>query len=270
MTYARTFTVAGFSCMLFEVGRFSTNADVLFPDAPPDELERALARHGFVPEEIVFPIHSLLVDTGAHLALIDPGAGEDPGRLLFELRRLGVDSRRIDGVIITHGHSDHYRGGVTEDGAPVFPNAFYALQRAEWEYWTAGDDPDQGHVKAFRGLLPPIRSRVILLDGKAEILPGIEAVPASGHSPGHMVVRVAGRAVYTGDVLLTPISVEHPDWTARFDRWPEEVVATRRMLLQTMAAEDALVIPSHFPPPGFGRVRALNGGRRCGWETPLR
>jgi glyoxylase-like metal-dependent hydrolase (beta-lactamase superfamily II) len=270
MTYALTFAIGGFSCALFEVGRFSTNAGVLFPSAPPNELDRALARHGFAPEEIVFPIHSLLVDTGAHLALIDPGASEDPGRLLFELRRLGVERSRIDAVVITHGHSDHYRGGVTEDGAPVFPGAFYALQRVEWEYWTKGDDPDQGHVKAFRSLLPPVGDRFTLLDGKAEILPGIEAIPSSGHSPGHMAVSVAGRAVYTGDVLLSPISVEHPDWTAMFDRWPEQVVATRRRLLRNMAAEGALVIPSHFPPPAFGHIRAENRGWRWEWETPLR
>ncbi len=270
MTYARTFTIEGFSCTLFEVGSFSVNADVLFPGAPPEELERALARYGFAAEGIVFPIHSLLVDTGAHLALIDPGGCEDPGRLLLELKRMGVDRDRVDFVVLTHGHSDHYSGGVTADGAPAFPKAFYSIQRNEWDYWLTGDDPDKGHVEAFRRLLPTLRDRFTLLDGEAEILPGIEAIPAPGHSPGHMAVRIAGRAVCTGDVLVSPIGVEHPDWTARFDRWPAEVVATRRMLLRVMAREGHLVIPCHFPRPALGRVKAENGGWRWEWETPLR
>jgi glyoxylase-like metal-dependent hydrolase (beta-lactamase superfamily II) len=73
---------------------------------------------------------------------------------------------------------------------------------------------------------------------------------------------IGGAAVHAGDTLLHPISVEHPDWVASFDVWPDEVVRARRRLLPKLADEHLLVVNNHFPAPGFGRVAAEGDGWR--------
>jgi glyoxylase-like metal-dependent hydrolase (beta-lactamase superfamily II) len=47
------------------------------------------------------------------------------------------------------------------------------------------------------------------------MVPGIGAIPAPGHTPGHMVVSVCSgdeRLLYIGDTVLHPLHLEHPDW----------------------------------------------------------
>jgi glyoxylase-like metal-dependent hydrolase (beta-lactamase superfamily II) len=84
--------------------------------------------------------------------------------------------------------------------------------------------------KAFRSVLTPMRDRFTLLAGDHEIVPGIEAQLAPGHSPGHVVIP--GRRAHTGDSFLRAPNVSHPDWTATFDLRPDQVRETRRRLLR--------------------------------------
>ena len=51
-------------------------------------------------------------------------------------------------------------------------------------------------------------------------MPGISAVPAPGHTPGHMVVAVTStgeRLSYIGNTVLYPLHLEHPGWLPVFD-----------------------------------------------------
>jgi glyoxylase-like metal-dependent hydrolase (beta-lactamase superfamily II) len=132
----------------------------------------------------------------------------------------------------------------------------------------ARDNPEPQHAANFRRLLVPIQDRITLLDGDTEIVPGIEGVLAPGHTPGHMVVWVGKELAYTGDALLQPLHVAHPEWTAVWDLWPAETVESRRAFLTRLAAASPLVVGTHFPEPGTGRVRAEGEGWRWVSEAP--
>jgi glyoxylase-like metal-dependent hydrolase (beta-lactamase superfamily II) len=260
-----SFSLDGYRCSSLEVGSFDMDATTLFAGAPTDELDEALDRHGFDSGRIVFQVRALLVDTGANRVLIDPaGTWDDPQRLEAVLEQAAIDPTSIDSVVVSHGHADHYWGGIRSDGGPLFTNASYFIQRQEWQHWLSGDNPEPDHAQTFRETLLPIESSFRFLDGESEIVPGIRALPTPGHSPGHMAVGVGERALYTGDALLSPLNVERPGWAASFDVWQEQVLTSRIELLRRVAGDGSLVLTCHFPDSGAGRVVAAGDGWR--WQ----
>jgi N-acyl homoserine lactone hydrolase len=92
-------------------------------------------------------------------------------------------------VVNTHLHFDHCGGNRRFAGVPIF------VQRAEYD---AVAEPDYvvDWVR-FPG------ARYELIDGDAEVLPGLSVLSTPGHSPGHQAVVVAtnaGPVVLAGDV----------------------------------------------------------------------
>ncbi len=262
-----SFALGTYRCRYLNVGSFEVNADGLFGDAPADALAEALERHELDSERLVFQVRALLVDTGANRVLIDPaGTWEEPHRLEPVLEQAGIDPGSVDTVVISHGHADHFWGGVRADGRPLFTNARYWMQRSEWRHWLPGDNPEPDHAENFQKALLPLEDRFSLLDGEHEIVPGIRSRPTPGHSPGHMAVQIGPEAIYTGDVLLSPVNVEQPGWAARFDVWPEQVVDSRRKLLEELGQNGSLVLTCHFPGSGAGRVVADRNGGGDGWK----
>jgi glyoxylase-like metal-dependent hydrolase (beta-lactamase superfamily II) len=106
-----------------------------------------------------------------------------------------------------------------------------------------------------------------LVDHETEIVPGISAVAAPGHTPGLMALAISSkneRLLCISDVVLHPVHMEHPEWCSVFDIVPELIGVTRRKLLDRAAAEKALVIAFHFQFPGLGHV--LRKGKAWQWQ----
>lgn len=275
------FRIGTFDCTIVRDGSYAYPhpAHVFFVDAPPDDLERALAKENRDPdewEEYVSPYPCLVIDTGEHVVLVDTGGGEmapTTGALRSSLDSAGIDAGDIDVVVITHGHADHV-GGNLADGEPAFPNARYVMSREEWDFWTG--DPDLSTLRVDEELqnllisaaqtnLEPLDQQIELLDDAAEVVPGITLLPAPGHTPGHVAVSVTSNGehlLHLVDTVLLPLHVEHPEWTAAIDYDPGRTVETRKQLLDRASGEDALVFATHFPAPGIGHVSATGEG----WE----
>jgi glyoxylase-like metal-dependent hydrolase (beta-lactamase superfamily II) len=274
------FKVGTFECIAVSDGTFAYPDHSFFVNAPKERLEQVLREHNIQPGEIIAPWTCLLINTGQHRVLVDTGGGAglvpSVGKLLPNLRAEGVEAVDIDTVILTHGHPDHIGGNTDAEGKPAFPNARYVMWKDEWEFWTS--DPDLVQLKVEEDLkqlmlgfarknLPPIQGQLDLVDRETEILPGIQAIAAPGHTPGHMALAISSgseQLLYISDAVLYPIHLEQPDWYPAFDLAPEPAMATKRQLLDRVAAENALVIACHFPFPGLGRV--IQKGEGWQWQ----
>jgi len=276
------FQVGTFECIVVSDGTFAYPhpAQIFFVNAPKERLEQVLREHNLDPEQwehYLSPYLSLVINTGQHRVLVDTGAGglePTTGKLIPKLPAEGIAPEDIDTVILTHGHPDHIGGNIDSEGKPAFPNARYIMWKDEWDFWTSEPNLEElkvdKHIKealitVARNNLPPIQDQLDLVDHETEIVPGIRAVEAPGHTPGHMAVAIASdseQLLYISDAAIHPIHLEQPDWYTAVDFAPEQVVTTRRRLLDLAAAEKALVLAFHFLFPGLGYVIK----KREGWQ----
>jgi N-acyl homoserine lactone hydrolase len=138
------------------------------------------------------PVNAWAVSTGGETVLVDTGVVETTPELetewpmrLYPWPELG----EVASIVNTHLHFDHC------GGSKLFPDVPIYVQRAEYE---AVAEPDYlVEWVQFPG------ARYELLEGDAEVGPGISVLFTPGHSPGHQAVVVEtedGIVVLAGDV----------------------------------------------------------------------
>ncbi len=268
------FQLGSFECVSLSDGSLDYAPKSFFANVPPEQVKEALQQRNLPIDCITTPYTYLYVNTGQHCVLVDMGAGTlgpRTGRLVESMLATGIDPADINTVLITHAHPDHIGGTLDERGRPVYTNARYYLWKDEWEFWfsaLAEAKTPEYFVTCARSNLEPLRNRVTLLDREGEVVPGIGAIPAPGHTPGHMVVSVSSageRLLYVGDTVLHPLHLEHPDWLPIYDILPEEAAASKRRIFDGAAADQALVMGQHFPPfPSLGHV--VKAGEGWQWQ----
>jgi glyoxylase-like metal-dependent hydrolase (beta-lactamase superfamily II) len=231
-------------------------------------------RAELLPTELTVPNGCLLVRTGDVRVLVDTGPSTDA--VGAALAGAGVAREEIDVVVITHGHADHV-GGLLADGELAFPNARHYLAAVEAAFWTdpatrelvAAEAP--GHDAAIDLLarsLPVLRRAGLLYGlGAGDVLaPGVHAVVAPGHTPGHVAVALGDPQrpglLHLGDVVSHRL---HVDDLNRLPVWDlarsAAAIATRQRLFALAADADAVVTASHVPEAG--RIaRCGHGGFR--------
>lgn len=283
-TEAFRFPIGSFSCIAICDAGFRYPVPMFFTNLPKEAYGPWLRERGGDLDELDVPYTCLLVQTGRERVLVDTGTGTGglspvAGKLLDHLRAAGIEPDSIDTVILTHGHGDHIGGTLDRQGKPAFPNARYVMFREEWNYWSSGpslaelpiEEEFKNLLRAFaRQYLPPIEGQLDLLDDESEISPGISAIAAFGHTPGHMAVQISSegeRLLFVADALIHPLNLRYPETRAVVDHQPEVMVSTRIRLLDRAAQDRSLVLATHFPFPGLGRV--VVEGNRWEWRPGL-
>jgi glyoxylase-like metal-dependent hydrolase (beta-lactamase superfamily II) len=275
-----TFRVGKLLCHALDAGRQRLDGGAMFGVVPRPLWERRVTvdeRH-----RIPMALRCLLIEHDDGLVLVDTGVGnkEDakfkdiyavensseccPTLLEDSIVNTGFTALDIKYVINTHLHFDHAGGNTVvgaagSEDAPVhlaFPEATYVVQKGELAF--ARDTNERTRASYFPPNFEPVaaRNRWRLVEGEAEVLPGIRVLPTPGHVPFHQSVLVESggeTACFVGDLVPTVAHLPLP-WIMGYDLEPLVTLETKRRLLGHAEAEDWLLIFEHEPGPGVGRL----------------
>jgi glyoxylase-like metal-dependent hydrolase (beta-lactamase superfamily II) len=235
------------------------------------------AREAFLPQDTIQnSFTTLVLNHGGRLTLIDTGNGDSgaptTGRFLENFRAAGFDPTQVNTVVISHFHGDHINGLRRKDGTAVFPNAEVMVPAAEWAFWmddarmNQAPEGARGGFQGARRVFSPIAKDVKRYEMDMEVVPGLTAVAAPGHTPGHtayMLSSGSGRLLILSDTANHPaLFVRNPDWSAVFDMDADQARTTRRKMLDLAASERAQVAFYHAPFPATGHIAKDGNGFR--------
>ncbi|GEM84806.1 MULTISPECIES: MBL fold metallo-hydrolase [Meiothermus] len=235
--------------------------------AIPDEQNRV--RLGLNPLLIRARNHLVLIETG-----IDRKADEkfrriyglsDTNPLLGQLALLGVEPQDISLVVHTHLHFDH--AGLNTrwvEGRlrPTFPKARHIVQKQELEDALHPHERSQASYR-LENVEPLLEEGCFeVVEGEAEILPGLQVLPAPGHTLGMQVVELASEGqnlAYTGD--LVALSAQAPLlYIPAFDLYPMTSLQTRKRLYERWLEGRYLLCFTHEPGHPLGRLMRTEKG----------
>jgi glyoxylase-like metal-dependent hydrolase (beta-lactamase superfamily II) len=210
---------------------------------------------------------------GSQVVVVDTGFSEFSGRKrgrVLDLRPaaavglLGIAPEHVGHVILTHLHYDH--AGNTGD----FPQAELVLQADELAYATGRPmtHPSLSHFYEVEDVVAVVRrvheGSVRVLDGDAELLPGLELYLIGGHTRGLQVVRVR---TARGWVVLASDALHYFANFAERNPFPA-ILDLGRMLdgydrLAALAAWPSHIVPGHDPGV-FTRYAGAQAGLPAG------
>jgi glyoxylase-like metal-dependent hydrolase (beta-lactamase superfamily II) len=234
------------------------------------ELKAGGLTDAFVP----IPFTVLAVKTGGRLVLIDSGTGggqaggPKAGLLAQSMAAAGLDPKDVKTILVSHFHGDHIFGLMAKDtNAQTFPEAEIIVPAAELKWWTQPVEsipaPRQGNAKRVQATFPTWKN-IKVVDGEAEVAPGIRQIPTHGHTQGHTshVISSGGKQfISSADVTnINALFVKHPDWQAVFDHVPDEAIATRKKLFDRAIADKAMVSGYHWGLPNVGTIAKDGNG----------
>ncbi|MDR7520498.1 MAG: MBL fold metallo-hydrolase [Armatimonadota bacterium] len=243
---------------------------------------RDVARTPIIPLPLptpypVGPVMAYLLP-GPPVTLVDCGPKTPEAQAALEegLARAGTGLARIERLIITHGHVDHFglaRTVAAASGARVFAHRADAPKLALDRAFVpavrrlideAGFGPDAADAlldvfRRYRSQVDPIAPTDLLADGDRIRLGSqtLEVLHTPGHAQGHICLW-DGEALISGDLLLEEIS---PNPLAEFSpdgRRLRTLPALLRSLRRVADLDPAVAYPGHGEPILRPAERALD------------
>ncbi|MBV1799125.1 MBL fold metallo-hydrolase [Siccirubricoccus sp. G192] len=256
-------------------------------NAPLEEVQKVLAESFLPTDTIRIPFTVTFVDTGRQLVIFDTGNGVTPagatnGRMIGNMRSAGIDPARVNLVVMSHFHGDHIGGLIDAEGKRAFPNAEVVVPEVEWRWWTdTGNESrsPEGQRATFANTarrFAPYQGSIRQIADGAEVAPGIRAVAAHGHTPGHTCYLIAdgdAQAMFVADATNRPeLLARRPDFHIVFDFDPAMAEASRRRIYDRVATDRIRVTGYHFPFPANGYMAKEGNGYRfvpADWSSAL-
>ncbi len=186
--------------------KFRTIYDI---DTTTVNLEKALATHGFTPDDITD-----VYNTHMHFDHIGGGT------------RLA-------------------NGGIE----PAFPNARYWFNKNNWELANSPSEKDQGSFMEADWQVLAENGLVELVDGHEEFLPGVQNMVVNGHTDGQMLPLITDGSqtlLYCGDLIPTAAHIPLP-WIMAYDVRPLETLQEKQVLLPHAVEENWTLFYEHDP-----------------------
>lgn len=257
--------IGSFEVTILSDGYIDSDPSAFVPHG--DELVRLMDESFLKRGQFRLGTVAYVINTGTRTVLVDAGCGPlfgpQSGFLMQNMLLARISPEQIDAVLITHMHADHI-GGLLQEGKATFPNAEIVMHAAELD-WYQGDiilsranDRNRPWILRAREV-PDHYPNLKLFREEGEILPGIHAVPLTGHTPGHSGYLIDSdnqQLFITGDVVYSPVyGFKHLDYDFPFNVDAAAAKASRQKALDRAASQRWLMSASHLPFPALGYVR---------------
>jgi glyoxylase-like metal-dependent hydrolase (beta-lactamase superfamily II) len=269
-------TLGEFEITVLTDGWFLLDGGAMFGVVP-----KPLWQSRAVPDEqnrILLGANTLVIRDGRHTVVVETGLGNKLNakmRALHAAKQLlpesfaaaGIRLDEVDTVINSHLHFDHCGWNTILRGdnsvAATFPNARYYAHRGEAEAGRLQRERD-GVSYMAANYEPLIASgQMKLLDGPAEILPGISVEVYPGHTAQMLAVLIDSggrRGCYISDLIPTSAHLDLV-WGMGYDLSPLMVIEQRKRFYARAIPEEWLVFFTHDHHNPFGTITLNERGR---------
>jgi glyoxylase-like metal-dependent hydrolase (beta-lactamase superfamily II) len=196
-------------------------------------------------------VAAYLIKSPEGAVMVDTGFGREIER---HLKSLGVSAGDVKTVLITHAHGDHI-GGLLEAEKPAYPNAHVIVPKPDYE-WSFQLREMLGKYDGKFEMITPGS----LGSGGTEILKGVRAIAAYGHTPGHTMylIESAGeKLLIWGDLAhAMAIQMPRPGVSVTYDSDPDEAAQVRKETLEFASRNKIPIAGMHIAYPGIGDIVA--------------
>ncbi len=268
-------TIGDFEVTVLSDGTYELDGGAMFGVVPKVLWEKRI--HADARNMLTMGTNSLLVRDGKRTVLIETGIGpklneksqsiyKNQARLLKSFEEAGVAPDEIDIVINTHLHFDHcgwntyYRSGKA---VATFPRAKYYVQKGELAH--AHEQHERDRVSYLTDNYDPLveSGQMMLLEGDAEIAPGISVRVFPGHTRDLQIVVARSRGAvvcYASDLIPTTHHLD-PTWVMGYDLYPLTCIDNRHRFYAEAIPEKWLVVFTHDHETPWAYVEMGEKGR---------
>ncbi len=255
-------------------GFFQRPADDKFiKNAPVDQIKAALKKGGATDDStITIPFTVTFIRTKGKTYMFDSSTGGQLAptaglALAKNIYKAGIDPAKLAGIFVTHFHGDHISGMISkETNSRIFGDTEIVVPAAELAFWTdaaKGGAANKGLSERVTATLGKWKNVRQIKDGDT-IIPGVTAVSAHGHTPGHTNYVVAsGRnsmLISSDTTNVHALFLPNPGWHAAFDMDGPAAEATRRKLFDRAIKDKMIVTGYHWGMPGAGTIKKDGAG----------
>lgn len=195
------------------------------------------------------------------------------------LAELGMTTKDIDVILMTHLHFDH-ASGLTElqDGELVstFPNAKIMVSEIEWQEMR---HPNMRSINTYwKENWQAIADQVITFENKVAVVPEIEMIHTGGHSDGHAIIKLHQQGeviIHMADIMPTHAH-KNPLWVLAYDDYPmTSIFAKERIMAEAFENDykfifyhDAFYRMIQWDRKGQEKITELKRGREAQINFP--
>jgi len=237
-----TFGVGDFKVSMLSEAQRESGLDILIGVTEEDVAK-------FIPTgKYPSAVAAFLIQSPDGAFLVDTGFGREIPRLL---KSLGVEMGDIKAVFITHAHGDHING-LLADEAPAYPNAKIVVSQPELDW----SEQLRGIIEKYGEKYETITPGT--LGSGFEVIKGIGAIAAYGHTPGHTVYMLESggqKLLIWGDLThAMAIQMPRPGVSVTYDSDPVAAAAARQEVLKFVSGNKIPVAGMHVAYPGIGDI----------------